>query len=101
MAVPSNVPGSLIFGIGTQSNNGLGSATVYDVPSSGTNAGDFTTIFNGTSYPASFIDSGSNGLFFLNSKRVGCACDVQRSDHVVVLPISSPDNLSAATRVQT
>ena len=40
-AVPNGgsptVNGSLIFGIGTQSNNGLGSATVYPVPDSGNN----------------------------------------------------------------
>jgi len=59
--------GFLIFGIGTQSNNALGSSIVYPVPDNGSNAGDFTTIFSGTSYSGSFIDSGSNGLFFLNA----------------------------------
>jgi hypothetical protein len=56
--------GSLIFGIGTQSNNGLGSAQIYTAD----DQGNFTTIYNGTSYPSSFIDSGSNGLFFLGSR---------------------------------
>ncbi|HZL67091.1 MAG TPA: DUF3443 family protein [Candidatus Limnocylindrales bacterium] len=99
-AVPNggsaNVNGSLIFGIGTQSNNGLGSATVYAVPDSGNNAGNFTTIFppNGTSYPASFIDSGSNGLFFLNSSVPGvpASCSDQNSWYC---PTTSPDNLTA------
>ncbi len=93
----ANVQGSMIFGIGTQSNNGLGSATVYDIPSSGTNAGDFTTIFNGTSYPASFVDSGSNGLFFLNSSVPGvpATCSDQ---HAWYCPSTSPDNLSAANQ---
>jgi len=63
--------GFLIFGIGTQSNNALGSANVYTVPDSGTNAGNFTTIFNGTNYSGSFIDSGSNGLFFPNTTPTG------------------------------
>src|SRR5208337_2913702 len=36
----STVNGSLIFGIGTQSNNALQSATVYTVPDSGANRGD-------------------------------------------------------------
>jgi len=99
-AVPNggsaDVQGSLIFGIGTQSNNGLGSTTVYDVPDSGNNAGNFTTIFppNGISYPASFLDSGSNGLFFLNSSVPGvpATCSDQNSWYC---PTTSPDNLSA------
>jgi hypothetical protein len=67
-----SVSGSLVFGIGTQANNGLGSATVLPVVPAGagsvTNlAGTFTTQFDGQSFPNSFIDSGSNGLYFLNS----------------------------------
>ena len=65
----ASVSGSLIFGIGTQSNNGLGSATVYTIDPS---TGNFTTVFNGTSYgDASFIDSGSNALYFLDSNTTG------------------------------
>ena len=59
--------GFLIFGIGTQSNNALGSSMVYPVPDTGNNAGNFTTMFNGTNYSSSFIDSGSNGFFFQDS----------------------------------
>lgn len=56
-----SLTGSLIFGIGTQANNGLGNATVYPTdPDNGT----FTTIINGTTYSNSFIDSGSS-VFFL------------------------------------
>jgi hypothetical protein len=69
----SQVDGFLIFGIGTESNNSLGSSSVYPVPDSGNNAGSFTTIFNGTGYAGSFIDSGSNGLFFLDSRTTGIA----------------------------
>lgn len=82
--------GSLIFGIGTQSNNGLGSATVYDVPDSGTNAGNFTTTFNGSSIPG-FVDSGSNGYFFADSSIPTCASPNQEW----YCPSTSPDNLSA------
>jgi|HubBroStandDraft_6_1064221.scaffolds.fasta_scaffold44815_2 hypothetical protein len=65
----TSVSGSLIFGIGTESNNGLGSATVYTIDPS---TGNFTTVFNGTSYAdASFIDSGSNALYFLDSNTTG------------------------------
>jgi len=58
----ATVTGSLIFGIGTQSNNGLGSAKVYTTDS----FGFFTATYNGVAYPQSFIDSGSNGYFFLD-----------------------------------
>lgn len=89
--------GFLIFGIGTQSNNALGSAMVYPVPDSGHNAGDFTTIFNGTSYPGSFIDSGSNGLFFLNTTATGIAT-CAKPDQSWYCPATSPDNLSAVNQ---
>jgi hypothetical protein len=59
--------GSLIFGIGTQSNNQLGSAKVFTVDSQG----NFSTTFNGTTYNKSFIDSGSNGIFFLDTGTTG------------------------------
>ena len=65
----TSVTGSLIFGIGTQSNNALGSATVYTIDPS---TGNFTTVFNGFSYTdASFLDSGSNALYFLDSNTTG------------------------------
>jgi hypothetical protein len=61
------VTGSLIFGIGTQSNNGLGGANIFTINA----MGNFTTNFRGTSFPDSFIDSGSNGIFFLSSSDTG------------------------------
>ncbi|MGH8461429.1 MAG: DUF3443 family protein [Stenotrophobium sp.] len=61
--------GSLIFGIGTQSNNGLGSAQILTTDS----GGNVNTEFNGTSYAdASFIDSGSNALYFPDSSITQC-----------------------------
>ena len=63
----STVTGSLVFGIGTQSNNGLGSANVFTLNQNA----DITTKFNGVSYPESFLDSGSNGIFFLDSASTG------------------------------
>ncbi len=55
-----SVNGSLILGIGTQSNNQPSGVTTFPANQSA----EFTTTFNGTSYRSSFIDSGSNGLFF-------------------------------------
>jgi hypothetical protein len=63
----TTVNGSLIFGIGTQSNNGLGDADVYTLNSNA----DFTTQFQGQMYSDSFLDSGSNGVFFLDSSATG------------------------------
>jgi hypothetical protein len=63
----ASLSGSLVFGIGTQSNNSLAGATVYTVD----NFGNFTTSYKGQSYPKSFVDSGSNGYFFLNSGATG------------------------------
>jgi hypothetical protein len=66
--------GQLIFGIGTQSNNGVGSAVVLPVdPHTGNFAAQFAGVtyndFNGAGSGggSSFIDSGSNGYFFLDS----------------------------------
>jgi Protein of unknown function (DUF3443) len=61
------VAGSLIFGIGTQSDNALGSAQVYTTDVNG----NFQTIYNSVSYGGSFIDSGSNANYFLDSTTLG------------------------------
>lgn len=58
--------GSLIFGIGTQSNNGLGGARVYTTD----DVGNFSTVFNGTTYSSSYLDTGSNGLYFQDSETI-------------------------------
>ena len=64
----ATLSGSLVFGIGTQSNNGLGSASVYAMDNT---TFSFTTKYNGTPYGGSFIDSGSNGYFFLDPTTAG------------------------------
>jgi hypothetical protein len=55
-----DVAGSLVFGIGTRSNNALNGAQVFALDP----LGNFNTNFNGHNYPVSFIDSGSNFFFF-------------------------------------
>ncbi len=66
-APEATVSGSLVFGIGTQSNNGLNGATVYALDQNG----NFTTSYSNQSYNQSFLDSGSNGLYFLTSSATG------------------------------
>lgn len=56
----TTLTGALIFGIDTQANNQIGSATVYAADSDG----HFTTTYKGRSLTGSFLDTGSNGLFF-------------------------------------
>jgi hypothetical protein len=66
----ATVDGSLIFGIDTQTNNKSGSQTVLTVDP---NAGEFTTLFNGQSLTQSFLDTGSNALFFNDPGLTQCA----------------------------
>ena len=65
----SAASGSLVFGIGTQADNGLGSATVLTGDSS---TGYVKTASNGSVYAQSFVDSGSNGLFFSSTTLTRC-----------------------------
>jgi hypothetical protein len=69
--------GSLVFGIGTEANNVLGSARVYTTDFQG----NFTTTFDGQRYPGSYLDTGSNGLFFLDASTIGLPpCPRRNSD---------------------
>ena len=64
------VSGSLILGIGTQSNNALVGVTVYQIDPT---YGYLTTSFNGGSYTESFLDSGSNALYFPDYSITQCS----------------------------
>jgi Protein of unknown function (DUF3443) len=55
------VTGALVFGIDTESNNGLGSATVLTTDP---NTGNITITYKGSAFDSSFIDSGSNLNYF-------------------------------------
>ena len=85
----ATLSGSLVFGIGTQSNNSLASATVFPVNSDG----EFTTTYKGQSYPA-FIDSGSNAYFFLDAPTTGLTVCPDNSGFYCP---GIPTNLTAAT----
>jgi hypothetical protein len=52
--------GTLTFGLGTQPNNQLAGAGIYPTDP----LGFFTTVYKGRNYSRSFIDTGSNGVFF-------------------------------------
>ncbi len=62
------VSGSLIFGIDTQSDNQSGTQTVLTLDG----MAELAMTFNGATLANSFIDSGSNGIFFADSSIVTC-----------------------------
>ncbi|MFM0153775.1 DUF3443 domain-containing protein [Paraburkholderia sediminicola] len=64
-----SVSGSMIFGIGTQANNTLGGASVVKANQV---TGYVATSSAGQTYAQSYLDSGSNGLFFSNSQLPQC-----------------------------
>lgn len=65
------VDGSLILGIGTAANNAPNGVTAYGLDSQG----NFATQFQGQSFAGSFIDSGSNGLYFPNAVNLAICPD--------------------------
>jgi len=66
--------GALVFGIGTQGNNSLGSATVLTTD---TSFGFITVNYKNTSYAHSFIDSGSNLYYFNDATLTTCTLSSQ------------------------
>jgi hypothetical protein len=89
----TTVSGSLVFGIGTESNNGLGSATVYNADPLSLN---FNTTFNAVNYSdTAFLDSGSNGYYFNDSGITTCP------DNADFYCPSSTLSLSATTQGYT
>ncbi|SOE53572.1 Protein of unknown function [Burkholderia sp. D7] len=63
----ASVTGTLVFGIGTQSNNTLTGATSY----LSTSFGNLTGTYKGSAV-TTIVDSGSNGLFFTDSSLPAC-----------------------------
>ena len=107
----ASLSGFLIFGIGTHANNSILSESVYPANSNG----HFTSTFKGRALTSSFIDSGSNGLFFsdrtvltctqvgvfycpptlLNLSAINSSFD-GRTSNMVNFTIENADNLSPA-----
>ena len=79
----ATVTGSLIFGIGTQSNNALGAATVYEQDADGNFASATLSgvTYNSTNSGGAFIDSGSNALYVSDASTLGTTdCTVSGYD---------------------
>ncbi|MET3132641.1 hypothetical protein AAKU55_002918 [Oxalobacteraceae bacterium GrIS 1.11] len=77
--------GSLIFGIGTQANNRIGTETVYAANA----AGNFSTTYKGRVLSASFLDSGSNGIYFGDASLRACSTSVEFYCPLVPLTVSA------------
>jgi hypothetical protein len=102
----STATGSLIFGIGTRANNGLGSAVVFPVNAV---TGDLqtSTTYGPMSQPASYVDSGTNFWQFDDPTITQCpnpgndvgfycpATTVTRS--ATMLPATAPANATNFT----
>ncbi|MBP0594239.1 DUF3443 domain-containing protein [Paraburkholderia sp. LEh10] len=91
----ATVYGSMIFGIGTQANNTLGNATVLKANSI---TGYVTTSLNGQPYSQSFIDSGSNGMYFPSTTLTRCGfwwCPL--SEQTLAATLTGTDGTSASS----
>lgn len=97
LSLPSVAPtgvvtltGTLYFGIGTQTNNALGSATVLPA-----NAyGEITATYNGTNLSSSFLDSGSNDYFFIDTGIPECTEANYKGYYCPASPLSLSPTLS-------
>ncbi len=70
----ASLTGTIYFGIGTQTNNGLGSAHVLATTTSASpdGAGLITATYQGQSLPESFLDSGTNLYLFVDDTLALC-----------------------------
>ena len=65
----ATVTGSLIFGVGTQSNNASNASTTLTLDP---DSGEFTTDYPADTMLDSFIDTGSNGIYFTDNTIPSC-----------------------------
>lgn len=90
----ATLDGTLSFGIGTQTNNVLGSAVPYGVDAND----NFVTLFVGQTLTSSFIDSGSNGLFFPSALTV---CTDNASFYCAPLATTATNEGASGTPIGT
>jgi hypothetical protein len=92
---PATATGSLIFGIGTESNNGLSATILATDPGSGT----ITVTFAGTQFPLSAIDSGSNAYFFADSSLMACSASTAPGFYCTPASISATITTQSNTQL--
>jgi hypothetical protein len=71
----ASMTGTIYFGIGTQTNNTLGSQTVLSVTTSSNpnGSGLLNAVYNSQTLNESFVDSGSNSYLFINNSIPICS----------------------------
>jgi hypothetical protein len=100
----ASVTGSLIFGVDTESNNQVTGQTVLTLDP---DTGYITTVFNSQTLNSSFIDSGSNGLYFNDSSIASCTeanftdfyCPADTDNFTATLQGQNADGAGAGTAV--
>jgi len=92
----ANVSGSLIFGIDTQSNNKSGTQTVLTVDGNA----EFLITFNGQTLANSFIDSGSNGIYFNDTSISKCVAPPNDPTSQIVNFYCPPNTLTLGLSIQ-
>lgn len=92
----ATVSGSLVFGIATQSNNGLNGATRLN---GDPGTGEITAAVTGdASITTGYLDSGSNAIFFADSTLPACAgfyCPISTENETATLTGSNSMSLAA------
>jgi hypothetical protein len=79
--------GSLVFGINTETNNTLASSATE--LQADPNTGYIEASLNGNSYPDSYLDSGSNGIFFSDTSLAGDLCPGSQNNMGFYCPAST------------
>jgi hypothetical protein len=82
--------GTLYFGIGTQTNNTLGNATVLTTTLSDSQGGGglLTANYKGRALAESFVDSGSNSYFFIDSSIAECSDEAEAGYYCPTSPLA-------------
>jgi hypothetical protein len=73
----ASLTGTLYFGIGTQTNNGLGNATplTASLSTAAEGSGLITALYKNQTLPNSYIDTGSSSYLFDDDSIAGCTGD--------------------------
>ncbi len=97
----ASLTGTIYFGIGTQTNNGLGSAQVLTVTTSASNLGPgiLTATYNGKTLDNSFLDTGSNAYYFVDSSITLCTASGFSGFYCPAAPLSLSPSLQGLNNV--
>ena len=93
-----SVTGTMFFGIGTETNNALGTATILATTnsSSAAGAGFLTATYNGRVLSQSYLDSGSNADYFVDRSIPTCAASGFTGYYCPPTPLSLSASFLAA-----